>query len=79
MSKKGQDKLKMEVGWQVKKVPSTAFSFAENFPQALVYADKYLRQQQKNHYRLEEKQIFNEHVFANQQEDREGRRIIFGV
>lgn len=42
-----KDKLKKEVGWQVKKVPSTAFSFAENFPQALVYADKYLKQQQK--------------------------------
>jgi len=49
----------MEVGWQVKIVPSTIFSFADYFPQALVYAGKYLRQQKKNLYRLKQKQIFN--------------------
>lgn len=33
------------------KVPSMASGSAKNFPQALVYADKNLRQLQKNHYR----------------------------
>lgn len=46
----------------MKKVPSTSFHFAENFPQALVYADKYLRQQQSS---------MNMYS-ANQQDDEEG-------
>lgn len=69
----------MEEGWQVKEVPSTAFSFAENFPQALVHAGKYLRQQQKIIIDQNRNKSSMNMYCVNQQEDEEGRRIFFRV
>lgn len=44
------------------KIPHTALSFAEDFPQTLPHAEKHLRQQQK--IRAEQKQSFHEPVFC---------------
>lgn len=59
MSKKGQDKLKTEVGWQVKKVPSTASVLQRIFLRLWYMQISTSDNRKKNHYRLEQKQIFN--------------------